>query len=261
MRSRFLLACAGLLLVCPAAAEPLSKSKPLEPVKIATVASSIDAVAKTPSANPAEPVKPIEPEAASPSADAKEGKSADDDGDRSAAAEKPRPVVPTLIAKIDLSRQRMEVIVNGTSKYFWPVSSGAQGYETPRGTFQAQWSAKLWHSRKYDLAPMPHAVFFHGGAAIHATTSVSLLGQPASHGCVRLAPANAAAFYALVQKHSLKATQIQVFGKEPAPRIARREPPRPPTYNGQTVTYLPPGSPYAGRPSFVHNGVLYVRVR
>lgn len=261
MRSRFLLACAGLLLACPVLAEPLPKSKLSGPDKIATVASTVDAVAKAPPATPIEPVKPIEPEAASRPAEAQATDKTPEDGDKAAAVEKPKPVVPTLVAKIDLARQRMEVIVNGASKYSWSVSSGAQGHETPRGTFRAQWSAKLWHSRKYDLAPMPHAVFFHEGAAIHATTSVGLLGQPASHGCVRLAPANAAVFYALVQKHGLKATQIQVFGKEPAPRIARREPSRPPTYNGHTVTYLPPGSPYAGRPSFVHNGVLYVRVR
>lgn len=261
MRSRFLLACAGLLVACPVLAEPPPKSKPLEPVTIATVVSAVNAVAKAPSATPGEPMKPIEPETASRPAEPKESEQTAGDGDKSAAAEKPKPVVPTLVAKIDLAHQRMDVIINGASKYSWSVSSGAQGYETPRGTFRAQWSATLWHSRKYDLAPMPHAVFFHEGAAIHATTSVGLLGQPASHGCVRLAPANAAVFYALVQKHGLKATQIQVFGKEPAPRIARREPPRPPTYNGHTITYLPPGSPYAGRPSFVHNGVLYVRVR
>jgi len=34
---------------------------------------------------------------------------------------------------------------------------------------------------------MPNAVFFHRGTAFHGTSAAGLLGQPASHGCVRLA--------------------------------------------------------------------------
>ena len=60
------------------------------------------------------------------------------------------------------------------------------------GTFQPQWTSRMWYSRQYELAPMPHAVFFHRGTAFHGTSAVGLLGRPASHGCVRLAPANAA---------------------------------------------------------------------
>ena len=38
---------------------------------------------------------------------------------------------------------------------------------------------------------MPHLLFFRGGYAIHGTGSIRQLGRPASHGCVRLHPANA----------------------------------------------------------------------
>ncbi|MFL5314149.1 MAG: L,D-transpeptidase, partial [Microvirga sp.] len=38
-----------------------------------------------------------------------------------------------------------------------------------------------------------------GGYAIHGTNSIRQLGRPASHGCVRLHPGNAAALYRLVQ--------------------------------------------------------------
>ena len=52
------------------------------------------------------------------------------------------------------------------------------------------------------------AVFFHGGYAIHGTGSIRSLGRPASHGCVRLHPNNAAALYALVQKYGPRRTRI-----------------------------------------------------
>ncbi len=134
-------------------------------------------------------------------------------------AAKPTPPPPppvTLVAKVDLSTQRLTVTENGKPKFSWPISSGAQGFATPTGNFKPEWTAKMWYSRKYDMAPMPHAVFFKSGAAIHATQATGSLGRPASHGCVRLAPANAAAFYGLVQRHGLVHTRINVVG---APRF------------------------------------------
>jgi hypothetical protein len=71
----------------------------------------------------------------------------------------------------------------------------------------------MWYSRQYDMAPMPHSVFFSGGAAIHATYAVQQLGTPASHGCVRLAPRNAATFYAMVSKNGMDRTRITVHGR------------------------------------------------
>jgi lipoprotein-anchoring transpeptidase ErfK/SrfK len=51
-------------------------------------------------------------------------------------------------------------------------------------------------------------VFFHGGYAIHATGAIRNLGRPASHGCVRLHPSNAAALYSLVQQYGPRRTRI-----------------------------------------------------
>lgn len=124
----------------------------------------------------------------------------------------PAPPVITLVAKIDLATQRMTIIEHGKPKLTWIVSSGARGYDTPRGLFQPSWMAKEWFSRQYDNAPMPHAVFFKDGAAVHATMNPSSLGTPASHGCVRLSKTNAASFYALVQRHGMKHTRIHVYG-------------------------------------------------
>ena len=75
---------------------------------------------------------------------------------------------------------------------------------------------KIWYSRQWDNAPMPHAVFFtRDGHAIHGTLEVKRLGKPASHGCVRLSPKNAATLYALVEKTGLKNTQVVLAGSTP----------------------------------------------
>ncbi len=124
----------------------------------------------------------------------------------------------------------MVVTENGKPKHTWAVSSGAYGYPTPTGTFKPSWMSKMWYSKQYDNAPMPHSIFFKGGAAIHATSSIHLLGTPASHGCVRLAPSNAARLYAMVSRHGKDRTQISVHGrpKYTAPRLARMRPAAPP---------------------------------
>ncbi len=97
--------------------------------------------------------------------------------------------------------------------YSWVVSTAAYGYRTPTGTFKPTWMSKMWYSRQYDYAPMPHAVFFHQGVAIHATYATRSLGRPASHGCVRLAPKNAATLFKLVSSHGKERTQIVVHGR------------------------------------------------
>ena len=132
-----------------------------------------------------------------------------------------------MTVKIDLAKQTMVVSEDGDVKYSWPISSGAEEFPTPRGTFRPQWVAKMWYSRKYDNAPMPNAVFISGGVAIHATQHVSSLGRPASHGCIRLAPGNAKTFYNLVGKHGLKMTRVSIYGnpKWRAPAVASRDAP------------------------------------
>ncbi len=106
----------------------------------------------------------------------------------------------TIVARISLSEQRMHVYVNGAQQYVWPVSTARSGYVTPTGTFRPQRLEPMWYSRKYDNSPMPHSVFFLGGYAIHGTHSIRRLGTPASHGCVRLHPSNAAKLYSLISQ-------------------------------------------------------------
>ena len=110
---------------------------------------------------------------------------------------------------INKAAQRMTVVVDGRPRYNWAISSGLGG-GPPSGTFKPQRMERMWHSRKYDWSPMPHSIFFYHGFAIHGTNYVSRLGRRASHGCVRLHPANAATLFALVKKRGMRATTIAI---------------------------------------------------
>jgi lipoprotein-anchoring transpeptidase ErfK/SrfK len=113
-----------------------------------------------------------------------------------------------IVARIDVSNQTMTVSENGNVLYSWKVSTGRGPYRTPRGTFRPVRMHKMWYSRKYDNAPMPYSIFFHGGYAIHGTDAINSLGRPASHGCVRLHPNNAKKLFNLVKAHGSGQTRI-----------------------------------------------------
>jgi lipoprotein-anchoring transpeptidase ErfK/SrfK len=116
----------------------------------------------------------------------------------------------TILAKIDISAQEMHVYVDGWERYTWPVSTARSGYITPLGEYHAQRLAVMWYSRKYDNSPMPHSIFFKGGYAIHGTEYVKRLGTPASHGCVRLHPDNAATLFELVKANGAENLAIRI---------------------------------------------------
>lgn len=123
--------------------------------------------------------------------------------------------VPTLghakvVAKIDISSQKMRVYVNGKARYSWPVSTARRGYRTPIGSFRPTRMYRKYYSRKYNNSPMPNSIFFRGGYAIHGTGAIKSLGRPASHGCIRLHPANARALFNLVRSHGPRNTSIRI---------------------------------------------------
>ena len=106
-----------------------------------------------------------------------------------------------VLAKIDLSSQRMSVYQGGRLMHTWKVSTGRKGYGTPTGTWRIHRMHRRYFSKKYDNAPMPHAMFYHRGFAVHGTGSIKRLGRPASHGCVRLHPSNAATLFSMVRRN------------------------------------------------------------
>ena len=130
-----------------------------------------------------------------------------------AASQEP---VSKIVINIDKSKQEMTVFVDGVEQYSWPVSTGKRGYSTPSGTYTATSMNEMWYSKEWDNAPMPHAIFFmKDGHAIHGSLEVKNLGKPASHGCVRISPANATKLFALVKEKGMQNTQVVLAGTTP----------------------------------------------
>ncbi len=121
-----------------------------------------------------------------------------------------QPADAHITVQINRSSQTMSVTIDGVPRYTWRVSTGRRGLGTPGGVFHPQMMARRWFSSKYHNSPMPHSIFFRGGIAIHGTYEVSQLGNPVSHGCVRLDPGNAALLFGLVAREGKSATTIVV---------------------------------------------------
>ena len=131
---------------------------------------------------------------------------------------------------IDKSAQQMTVERDGRPLYQWPVSTGRPGFDTPSGKYKAFRMEKDHFSKEWDDAPMPFSIFFtQKGHAIHGYLDTKNIGRPASHGCVRLTPANAQKLFALVEEDGVLNTTVILTGTTPsrAPAVAKRQLPRP----------------------------------
>jgi hypothetical protein len=139
------------------------------------------------------------------------------------------PATAAVLVTVDKSTQHMTVEVDGQPRYDWPVSTGAPGYDTPSGSFKAFRMEADHFSKEWDDAPMPHSIFFTTeGHAIHGSYAKTI-GQPASHGCVRLAPQNAATLFKLVKEQGVLNTRVVLTGVTPgssaAPLVSKRRQP------------------------------------
>ena len=117
----------------------------------------------------------------------------------------------SVLINIDLSSQTMHVRSDSGS-YDWRVSTARSGYRTPRGTYRPYQLLRMHYSHKYHMSPMPYSIFFAGGYAIHGTYETGSLGRPVSHGCIRLAPGNAAQLFHMVQAEG---AEITISGTPP----------------------------------------------
>jgi hypothetical protein len=176
---------------------------------------------------------------------------------------------------VDKNAQLMTVAVDGVERYQWPVSTGLPSYETPNGSFRAFRMEEDHFSKEFDDAPMPHSIFFTKiGHAIHGTDSANRLGNPASHGCVRLSRANASTLFALVKSQGVLNTSVTLTGssqvalaRNPRPRantaVARRDPAQPqyaPQYDavGDPVVLAPQQiAPQAQPQVSTNDGYIY----
>ena len=170
-----------------------------------------------------------------------------------------------ILVNIDKSSQRMTVSVDGTARYTWPVSTGRAGYDTPNGTFKVNRMDADHLSQEWDNAPMPNTMFFDlHGHAIHGFFDVKHLGQPVSHGCVRLAPANAAMLFALVKAEGMSQTTVVVSGQTPArggEEMARRRAPVEQTAARPPMQVAPGSDGYQPAPPQPYPGQGYPQPR
>ena len=147
-----------------------------------------------------------------------------------------------IVISINKNTQHMLVAVDGVTRYDWPVSTGRAGHETPNGVFKVNRMDADHHSKEYDDAYMPDSMFFDlNGHAIHGFNDVPHLGMAVSHGCVRLAPANAAVLFSLVKQQGMANTTVEISGRIPSryPMVARQQAPTQQAYAGQPTQIAP----------------------
>ncbi len=104
-----------------------------------------------------------------------------------------------VTVRVSKSQQMMYVYVDGYMVRAWPVSTARGHYTTPSGVYSPTGFDPYHRSSKYHNSPMPYSIFFTGGYAIHGSYDIRNLGSPASHGCIRLHPGDAAELYDLVR--------------------------------------------------------------
>ncbi len=124
-----------------------------------------------------------------------------------------------LFVEIIKSKQLLYLHLDGALIDSFPVSTGIRSRETPSmsirpsGPLLLKYTSKKFPGGNYKgLGNMPYAVFIRGGYAIHGTTTGNLkkLGNPASHGCIRLHPVNAKIFFELVKRIGTSYTWVTI---------------------------------------------------
>ncbi|OGR62839.1 MAG: hypothetical protein A2X31_06935 [Elusimicrobia bacterium GWB2_63_22] len=124
----------------------------------------------------------------------------------------------TVQITIDLSAQRLRYTAPGSSATF-KISSGLPPEHGTPGSgrcFAPDFIETMHYSSLYNSAPMPHSIFFNGNIALHGTEAEWKLGQPASHGCIRLSKANAQTLFGVVKAAGKANASICVTGTTPA---------------------------------------------
>lgn len=117
-----------------------------------------------------------------------------------------RPASASTSIKEDGVQPDIEIwLSEGIGRYGdreFKIRGGSQKYPTPTGAFTVQWKARNWHSRQWD-APMPYALFYYKGAALHQ-------GHMTSHskGCIRLHKEDAAFLFSVAKE---KQTRVFVY--------------------------------------------------
>lgn len=87
---------------------------------------------------------------------------------------------------VDKSSRTLRWVVDGTVRRTFEVRFGASYSPTREGLFHVGWKSRDHVSSLYD-SPMPFAMFFSGGQAVHYSSDFAATGyNGASHGCVNV---------------------------------------------------------------------------
>jgi lipoprotein-anchoring transpeptidase ErfK/SrfK len=98
------------------------------------------------------------------------------------------------VIEVSIAKQRLTAWRDGKVVYRFVISTGRPGYDTPTGHYKVIVKIKNAWSRKWSVW-MPWAMNWHGNYFIHqlphkdgssVNIGASNLGEPASHGCVRV---------------------------------------------------------------------------
>ncbi|MBV7699063.1 L,D-transpeptidase family protein [Streptomyces sp. TRM70350] len=77
-------------------------------------------------------------------------------------------------------------MIDGRTVTTLPVRFGSEYTPTREGEFRVYWKSRHHHSTLYD-SPMPYAMFFSGGQAVHYSSDFAARGYAgSSHGCVNV---------------------------------------------------------------------------
>ncbi|MEU2930173.1 L,D-transpeptidase family protein [Streptomyces sp. NPDC048304] len=106
-------------------------------------------------------------------------------GGQPAGAPDPRCMTGRVLC-IDKTTRTLRWMVDGRTLSTTAVRFGAQYTPTREGVFHVYWKARDWVSTLYH-SPMPYAMFFSGGQAVHYSYDFAARGYAgASHGCVNV---------------------------------------------------------------------------
>jgi peptidoglycan hydrolase-like protein with peptidoglycan-binding domain len=87
---------------------------------------------------------------------------------------------------IDKSTSSLRYVVDGDVQMEFDVRFGSELTPTDEGLFEVEWKSEDHVSSLYDT-PMPYAMFFSGGQAVHYSSDFATYGYSgASHGCVNV---------------------------------------------------------------------------
>ncbi|MFE0774104.1 L,D-transpeptidase family protein [Streptomyces sp. NPDC058861] len=103
------------------------------------------------------------------------------------ALDAPAPACMTgRVLCISKESRTLAWMIDGKVVSSMDVRFGSENTPTREGTFSVGWKAREWTSTIYHT-PMPYAMFFSGGQAVHYSSDFAARGYAgASHGCVNV---------------------------------------------------------------------------